>query len=200
MNLPRTFVLSVERHIQRYDDTAIHLDRLGIKFDKFEGFDNQLTRLNPVDTFDLDRAGERIGPKHIAATLTHWACWKVCSYLPDEWFWILEYDARLVPDWRERYEQIMQDLPEDADMLYIGSCCTEGRETKHIKGDVYEVHWPLCGHGIQIHRRALPTLLREHQTIRMPLDIAMFHTSLRKLRVYTVKPALVTQHGTYAPP
>ncbi len=197
---PKTFVLTVERPIARFDATAKHLDEMGVVWERFNGMDNQLCKLSPIETFDLDRAGERIGSKHIAATLTHWACWKVCSHLPDDLFWILEYDVRMSDNWREQYAEAMANIPEDFDILFIGHCCLAGRETKHISGNIYEVKWPLCGHGLCIRKKALPTLLREHQTIRMPLDIAMYYTSLPQLKVYCMVPPLVTQHGTFAPP
>ncbi len=197
---PRTFVLTVDRPIQRFTEAAEHLDSIGIKWERFNGFDNSKTRLNPVETFDLDRAGERIGPKHVAACLSHYLLWKVCSYLPEEEFWLLEYDVLFPPDWRERYQKIMEDVPDDWDMIFLGSCCCAGRETKHIKGEVYEVHWPLCGHAIAVRKKALPVLLEEHQRIYAPLDIALFLGALEKLRVYTVLPALIGQSGTPLPP
>jgi len=199
MELPRTFVLTVDRPIQRFDDTAEHLNSLGIKWERFNGFDNQLCQLLPVRTFDLDRVGEKIGPKHICATLSHYMLWKVCSYLPEDRFLICEYDVEFPPDWQEQYDRAMSVIPEDADVIFWGSCCTEGRDTKHIGENVYEVKWPLCGHCIEIRKSALPTLLSEHQSISMPLDIALFYNSLPKLRVYTVLPAMIGQRGTPLP-
>lgn len=199
LSLPRTFILTVNRTIQRFDDTCAHLDSLGIKWEPFIGMDNQLCRLNPVDTFDLDRAGERIGPKHVAATLTHYLCWKVCSYLPEEAFWILEFDVRFVPDWQPQYDSAMSILPHDWDIVFLGSCCTAGRETKHIGNNLYEVKHPLCGHALQIRKKALPILLDIHQKIAMPLDIAMYYNSLTQLRVYTILPRIIEQHGTFLP-
>lgn len=200
MDLPRTLVLTVDRPIKRFDETAAHLDSLKIPWERFNGMDNQLCKLNPVDTFDFDRVGERIGPKHIAATLSHYMLWKVCSYLPEERFLLCEYDVRFPPDWQDQYDRAMSVMPHDADMIFWGSCCTAGRETKHIGENVHEVKWPLCGHCIEVRKKALPTLLREHQRISMPLDIALFHLSLPKLRVYTILPAMIGQAGTPLPP
>lgn len=200
MNLPRIFVLTVDRPIKRFDDTAAHLDSLGIKWERFNGMDNQLCQLLPVQTFDIDRVGERIGPKHIAATLSHYMLWNLCSYLPEDRFLILEYDVRFPADWQDRYDRAMSVMPDDADIIFWGSCCTAGRETKHIGENVYEVRWPLCGHAIEVRKKALPVLLREHQSISMPLDISLFYNSLPKLRVYTILPALIGQHGTPLPP
>ena len=197
---PRTFVLTINRQIKRFDDTVEHLESIGINWERFEGMDNTVCRLNPVDTFDLDRVGERIGPKHIAATLTHYLLWKTMLYQPDESFWALEFDARFVDGWRDQCEEAMSVLPDDWDVLFLGSCCTSGREQTHIGKNLYEVHWPLCNHAMMYRKKALPTLLDAHQRISAPLDIAMTLQSLPKLRTYCVIPRLVEQSdGTYLP-
>lgn len=200
MTPPRIFVLTVDRPIARFDATAEHLNALGIKWEKFLGFDNQICRLNPVDTFDFDRAGERISPKHIAATLSHMAIWYVMLYQSDDYFWVLEYDARLTPDWEAKYEEAMSVLPKDWDVLFLGSCCCTGRPTTHIGKNVYEVKYPLCGHALMYRKKALWTLIKEQQKICMPLDIALYHQAFPKLRVYTILPPVVVQEGTPLPP
>lgn len=199
MSLPRIFVLTVDRPIARFDRTAKHLDELGIKWERLNGFDNTRTKLSPVMTFDLDRAGERIGSKHICATLTHYLCWFLMSYQPDDHFIVFEYDVQLPPDFEQRWHQILSDLPDDWDIAMLGSCCAEGREKNHIKGNIYE-GTALCGHAMAYRKKALPTLLREHQEIYQPLDIALMFQSMPKLKTYLVLPALVGQHGTYLPP
>ncbi len=190
---PRTFVLTVDREIKCFNETAQHLDSMGIKWERFNGFDNKICRLNAKDTFDLDRAGERLEAKHVAATLSHYMVWKVMEYQPDPFFWVLEYDVRLVHDWMYTYRTAIDNLPEDWDILFLGSCCCKGRPTTHIGGNIYEVKYPLCGHAIMYRKKALPTLLREHQKINMPLDIALFYLSLPKLKVYTALPPIVEQ-------
>lgn len=197
---PRTFVLTVNRPIARFDVTAKHLDELGIEWERFDGFDNQLLKLSPIETFDMDRAGERIGSKHIAATLSHYLIWKVMQYQPFDSFVVLEYDVEFPSDWETRYVSAMGCLPDDWQVLFLGSCCCAGRETKHVAGEIFEVKYPLCGHAIQYRQSALPVLLHEHQTIREPLDIALYTRSLPKLRTYCVLPPLIGQRGTPLPP
>jgi len=162
--------------------------------------DNTLCRLNPVDTFDLDRFGERIGPKHIAATLTHYMLWKVMCYLPENTFWALEYDVEFVPGWEQNYNEAMSVLPADWDIVFLGSCCCVGRHQRHIGKNLFEVRYPLCGHALMYNKKALPVLLEIHQKINMPLDIAMVYSSLPKLRVYTILKPIVQQRNNYLPP
>lgn len=206
MNFPRTFVLTVNRPIKRFDDTTKHLDEIGIKWEPFIGMDNQKCRLSSKDTFDFDRAGERLESKHVAATLTHYLLWKVMQYQPDESFVALEFDVRFVDGWKAQFDQAVSVLPDNWDLVYLGSCCCKGREMypvaiEHIKvPNLFNVRYPLCGHAIMYRKKCLPTLLDVHQKINMPLDIAMYHMSLPKLQVYTILPRIVDQHATFLPP
>lgn len=200
MNLPRTFVLTVGRPIKRFDDTAAHLDSLGIKWERFNGFDNQKCQLLPVRTFDLDRVGERIGPKHIAATLSHMAIWFVMSYQPADHFIVFEYDVRVQPNFAEQYAEVMANLPDDWQVVNLGACCCAGRTQEHVNGNIYRVAEPLCGHAMLYRKTALPILIREHQKIHQPLDIAIITQSWPLLRSFVVLPRIVEQHGTPLPP
>lgn len=200
-NLPRTFVLTIRRPIKRFDETTAHLDSLGIEWERFDGMDNTICKLLPVETFDFDRAGEKIGPKHIAASLTHILLWKVMKYQPDESFVALEFDVRFVPDWQEKFDSAMSVLPDDWDLVYLGSCCCAGRETYRVgESNLYDVRYPLCGHAIMYRKKCLETLLNIHQKINMPLDIAMYNLSLPKLRCYTILPPICYQHNTIVAP
>lgn len=206
MNFPRTFVLTVRRPIKRFDETTKHLDEQGIPWERFDGMDNTVCRLQALDTFDIDRAGDKLGPKHVAATLTHYLLWCMMSYQPDEMFVALEFDVRFVEGWQDRFEDVMRMLPEDWDLVYLGSCCCKGRNTYPVivndvmSKNLFDVRYPLCGHAIMYRKKCLDTLLTIHQKINMPLDIAMFNLSLPKLRVYTVLPSLIEQHKTFLPP
>jgi GR25 family glycosyltransferase involved in LPS biosynthesis len=208
MNMPRTFVLTVNRPIKRFDETTKHLDEIGIKWEPFIGMDNQKCRLNSKDTFDFDRAGERLEAKHVAATLTHYLLWKVMQYQPDDSFVALEFDVRFTEHWQPMFDLAMKHLPEDWDLVYLGSCCCNGRPTIRVQKEtgfeeatsLYEVKYPLCGHAIMYRKKSLETLLDVHQKINMPLDIAMYHMSLPKLKVYTILPRIVDQHATFLPP
>lgn len=197
--LPIIWVLTVDRPIQRFDDTVEHLNSLAIPWKQFNGFDNIRCRLNPVDTFDYDRVGERIGPKHIAATLSHMAIWYVMLYHPDDHFIVFEYDVRVQPHFREEYDRVMENLPSDWQVCNLGACCTAGREQTLIKDNIYECPVHLCGHAWMYRKTALPILIREHQKIHQPLDIAMVTQSLPLLKSYVVLPRIVEQHGTPLP-
>jgi hypothetical protein len=122
------------------------------------------------------------------------------EYQPDDSFIVLEYDVEMGANWLERFNTNMAVMPDDWDVIFLGSCCCKGRPTTHVDGDIYEIKYPLCGHAMMYRKKALPILLYEHQKICMPLDIALYHQSFPKLRVYTILPPIVNQRGTPLPP
>ncbi len=206
MTFPRTFVLTVRRDIKRFTDTVAHLDEQGIKWERFDGMDNQICRLAAKDTFDFDRAGAKLDNKHVAATLTHYLLWSMMSYQPDESFIALEFDVRFVDSWREQFDEAMSSLPDDWDLVNLGGCCCKGRETYDVVNNgvkaknLFDVRYPLCGHAIMYRKKCLETLLTMHQKIDMPLDIAMYQLSFPRLRCYTILPRIVEQHNSFLPP
>lgn len=211
MKHPRAFLLTVKKSEPKYSVTLDHLKSVGVSVELFFGLDAQALNLSPNNLFERNgvslgwkdgkpNQGEKIGYRPVAACLSHYMLWKVMSYMPDDAFWVLEDDAQFHPNWNEIYHGAMAHLPQDWDMVFIGSCCCTGRPTTHLGGSLFEVKYPMCGHALQIRQKALPVLLEIHQRIWAPLDIAMIHDSLPRLKVYTILPRMVEQRATFIPP
>jgi hypothetical protein len=88
------------------------------------------------------------------------------------------------------------NLGANWDMLFVGSCCTEGRVVGHVGGELYDVRYPLCTHAYCV---------RGHSTLRAlmsgldrggcyaPIDVAMMRHCLPSLKVLTILPRLAGQ-------
>lgn len=151
---------------------------------------------------DAPGSGFRMGPKPTGCWLSHRALWAACLLTDEEEFLILEDDAKFPENWKQRFDAARSDLPSDWDVLFVGSCCTVGGPSQHVKGEVHEVRWPMCLQAYMVRRRALETMIRTQDEARCygPIDITLrFHT-WPKLRVYTVLPRIVEQFNTDIPP
>lgn len=183
-----------------------HFAERGVNAQFFFGIHATQLAIENTLTYEVDNPGTnfRIGPKPTGCWLSHRAVWAACLLLsedPNELFFILEDDAKFPEDWKERVEAAVRDA-RDFDMLYIGSCCTEGRPTKHIAGNVYEVQWPLCNHGYIVRRSALMTMIETQDAARLyaPIDISLVFHTMEQLKVGTVKPRILDQFDTEIPP
>lgn len=195
------------------DDTAKWIDRWGKASVYFfnqsihdvlwvQGLHAEISGLKPAKPFLRDNPDgtEYIEQKTIGANISMYMCMNVMHSHPEVEHWLfMEDDCRFVEGWKEKLEQALIDVPPDFDYLFGGSCCTEGRPTTQIKGNVYEVKYPLCGHMTIIAKKALPVILSKQKNMCSPGDIEKFDHIFKYLKVYTILPRIAHQGVTQLP-
>ncbi len=198
----RPFVVVLQEMPEKEAFIQSHFKSVGIEAEPFNGISAAVSGLVTEHTYEIDNPGSgwKIGAKPVATWLSFYMLWSAMNLLPESHFWQLEWDCQFPADWRPRVEAALRDTPPDFDLLYIGSCCAQDRVKRHIKGNVYEVHYPQCGHCVIIAKKALPVLLRTQRKVYAPLDISLTFHSLPLLKVYTVLPRIANQFGTIIPP
>lgn len=183
--------------------TRVHLAARGVDAQFFKGVDAAklgLVTTHPY-TFDDPNSTLIAEPRVVGCWLSHRAVWSACllADLIEDEFLIIEDDAKFPENWKERYEAARVALPPDWDVLFLGSCCTAGRPTRHVAGDVYEVEWPLCLHAYLVRRRALGTMVATQDDCWGPIDVTLFARTWPLLRVYTVLPRIIDQFDMVLP-
>jgi hypothetical protein len=198
----RPFVVTVQEMPEKEAFIRRHFEQAGIEVESFNGIHGDTSGLRTVHPYELDAPGSgwNMGVKPVATWLSFYMLWGALSLLPDDYFLTLEWDCQFPTNWGERIGRAMEDVPPDFDVLMLGSCCAEGRPTKHIKGEVYEVKYPLCGHASIISKKAVKTFLRTQRKVYAPLDISLTLHSFPELRVFCLKPRLCEQFNTLIPP
>jgi GR25 family glycosyltransferase involved in LPS biosynthesis len=179
----------LERSVDAAFFYGIHAVKLGIE-----------TTL-PYEVDGGPGCGYKTAQTGIGCWLSHRALWAALLLLPDQLFFVVEDDAKFPENWQERVDRAVADAGH-FDMLFVGSCCTQGKPKTHISGEVYEVKWPMCTHGYIVRRTALETLIATQDEARCyaPIDIALsFHSFHRMSRVYTVLPRILEQFDTFIP-
>lgn len=182
----------------RWKDTVAHLVERGVEHRPFTGINGARWGLATINTYDVDNPGTnyKIGPKTIGIALSHWMLWNTLTYLPgDEWM-ICEDDVRFVPDWRPRLEAALTSVPQDWDMLYVGSCCTAGKIKSDFGNNVHLVDGPQCLHCYMVRRKALPIMLETQQLAWAGVDVQLVFKTHHLLKVYTILPRLADQQYT----
>lgn len=167
---------------------GVHADVMGIKASRPYVRDPQ-----NIET------GETVKQKTVGSFLSMYMILNVALSHPEwEYIMLLEDDCRFVDGWRDKLSRAIMDTPKDFDILAIGNCCTNGRERKHIKGDVYVVKF-LCWHCVIVSRKALRTILETSQDASVPFDVSIFDNTLDKLKYFVIQPALALQENMNLP-
>lgn len=197
----RPFVMVVPELPEKTAFIQKHLREVGIEAEEFNcisAVHSGLKTIHPYE-FDAPGSGWNVGPKSVALLVSFQMFWQAASFMGEDHFLFIEWDAKFHPDWRKRTEQALKDAPPDFDFLFLGSCCCKGKPTKHIKGDVYDVAYPMCNHAQIISKKAMPTLLRTQRKFYAPVDISLAFHAFPHLKVFAVLPRLVDQFDTNIP-
>lgn len=199
---PRTFVISTRSGNDRFLKAANHLDSRGISYERFIGVDWRVSGLETRFTYDYDHPGTgfKISSKLVCLSFSHYILWRALEFCEGDYFWILEDDSEWDIDWKPRYEQAFSSLPDDWDLLWIGSCCTMNRPSKKIANNVWEIKYPMCTHAYMVRKKAIPKLVQSLDKIYAPLDVALFLHAMPDLNVYTILPRLCGQFNTTITP
>lgn len=198
----QTFVITLPETPDKKEKCAQHLkERRVVSPRFFDGVYAERFGLKTVFPYEVDHPGSgfNIGFMPVGCWLSHWCLWSVLSFLHEDIYMILEDDVCLPEDWHSRTMQALADVPKDFDMLYVGSCCCVGKPTTHVKGEVYDVRYPLCTHAYIVAGKALPVLLASQRRVYAPIDINITFHAAPLLKVYTVLPRIMTQFDTEIP-
>ena len=198
----RPFVMVVQEFPEKTAFIQSHLRSVGIVAEEFPCLSAALSGLETVHPYEVDAPGSNyhIGPKPTALCVSFQMFWTAALFMPEDYFFFIEWDAQFNPDWRARSEQALRDVPPDFDFLFLGSCCCANRPQTHVRGQIFEVKYPMCNHAQIIARKALPVLLRSQRKIYAPADISLAFHAFPLLKVYTLLPRAVNQFDTLLSP
>lgn len=202
MNIPRTFCITLPETPDRTEAGRRHFAAAGVNAEFFNGIHAEKFGLLTKFPYELDHPGSgfNMGAKPLGILASHFMLWTALTMQPESHFLILEIDAQFPTNWGERMSAALSDAPADFDLLYVGSCCCKDRPQGHIKGDVWEVRYPLCTHAYIVAKKALHTLIMTNRKWYAPVDIAISLHSAPLLKVVTVLPRIVAQFDTVIAP
>lgn len=194
----RAFVLTVQEFPDRTEAIQKHFREVGVEAENFNCINSGESGLRTIFPYEVDAPGSgwNIGPKGVANWLSQYMLWSAMLYMPEDYFLQLEWDSLFPADWKVRTETALRDVPKDFDVLFIGSCCTRDLPKTLVAGQIWDVRYPMCSHGLIIAKKALPTMLSTQRKCWANMDIALKLSCLGHLKTYTVLPAIVMQHNT----
>lgn len=160
-------------------------------------------------TYLLDGRPEeqfKIGDKKVGGFLSQYVVYNVMNALPDSHFMFMEGDCNFVLGWREALERELENVPDDFDFLFVGSCCAMDKEPVHVKGNVYEFpyrgeekwrYYPQCGHCYIVAKKCIPHLIATQRDAGNPADVSLIRYAFPKMKVYAILPRLAAQQPGY---
>lgn len=192
----KKYVITVASAVERKAACRKHLSDVGFdEVDFVDGVDAARWGLLTSNEYTVDNPSNPcfIPRKQVGCHLSHWLTWQIALRSGEDITSIMEDDVAMAGDWKVRLSSVLTNAPDDWDMILLGHCNTLNRPTAHIRGQLFDVKYPLCTHWYLVRKKALPFLIESQQKSWAPVDIALFFNSYPHLKVLTAIPRLAAQ-------
>ena len=175
----KVIVINLDRRTDRMEKLAPQLEKLDIQYKRFSAVDGKKLDIDPI----------------VAGLRSHL---QVMKQIAGQRVLILEDDAQFVEDFNEKFEKVMQTLPEDWDIFYLGALVP--KDVGLIR--MVNRHW-----GIQvlttgsqaycINPSKLEYFISKLEDYNSYIDIGL-RDFAKDLKAYIAQPNLVTQFPSYS--
>jgi GR25 family glycosyltransferase involved in LPS biosynthesis len=175
----KVIVINLDRRTDRMEKLAPQLEKLDIQYKRFSAVDGKKLDIDPI----------------VAGLRSHL---QVMKQIAGQRVLILEDDALFVEDFNEKFEKVMQTLPEDWDIFYLGALVP--KDVGLIR--MVNRHW-----GIQvlttgsqaycINPSRLEYFINKLEDYNSYIDIGL-RDFAKGLKAYITQPNLVVQFPSYS--
>lgn len=155
--------------------------------------------------YEYDNPGgkHQIGVANTALCLSMYIVYNVENVLPNTHFFFLEDDTRFNEGWRAVVEEALKEIPADFDFLFVGSCCSGGKEKTKVGANLYRfpnthkkyAEYPLCGNAYIVAKKAIPKILDTQRDAYVNADINLAVNTFPYLNVYAILPRVCEQNN-----
>lgn len=175
----KVIVINLDRRTDRMEKLAPQLEKLDIQYERFSAVDGKQLGIDPI----------------VAGLQSHL---QVMKQIAGQKVLILEDDAQFVEDFNEKFEKVIQTLPEDWDIFYLGALVP--KEVGLVR--MVNRHW-----GIQvlttgsqaycINPSRLEYFINKLEDYNSYIDIGL-RDFAKDLKAYITQPNLVVQFPSYS--
>jgi GR25 family glycosyltransferase involved in LPS biosynthesis len=175
----KVIVINLDRRTDRMEKLTPQLEKLNIQYKRFSAVDGKKLDIDPI----------------VAGLRSHL---QVMKLMAGQRVLILEDDAQFVENFNEKFEKVMQTLPEDWDIFYLGAL---------IPKDVGLVrmvnrHWGIqvLTTGTQaycINPTRLEYFINKLEDYNYYIDIGL-RDFAKGLKAYITQPNLIVQFPSYS--
>jgi GR25 family glycosyltransferase involved in LPS biosynthesis len=175
----KVIVINLDRRTDRMDKLAPQLEKLDIQYKRFSAVDGKKLDIDPI----------------VAGLQSHL---QVMKQIAGQRVLILEDDAQFVENFNEKFEKVMQTLPEDWDIFYLGALVP--KDVGLVR--MVNRHW-----GIQvlttgsqaycINPSRLEYFISKLEDYNSYIDIGL-RDFAKDLKAYITQPNLVVQFPSYS--
>ena len=204
----KLYVINLDRRRDRYDKVVTEFKKINANVERVSGIDGRT----------LPNA-EKLNIKQRACfglTSTHYKIIKEAQLKGFENILIFEDDVMFVDDLNQKFNEKIEFLPEDWDLLYLGGnhilgndgfeLITGDKDFKVTKENYKSLNYELsrtpntwCAHAIAINSKFYDKVLSQIEKDPLDcIDVAFYHLQQGGCNTYTFLPSLAVQGASFS--
>jgi len=175
----KVILINLDRREDRLEKLSTQLNNLGITFERFSAIDGKAEGINPI----------------VAGRMSHSKVWE--ENLGKKVL-ILEDDAEFVDNFNEKFAEVIQTLPSDWDVFYLGALVAK------TTGKLIQVneHWykqvvSTGSHAYCLKPGKMGYFINKLKDYQWYIDIGLRLEAVDN-NCYITQPNLVTQFASYS--
>jgi GR25 family glycosyltransferase involved in LPS biosynthesis len=203
------FVLNLDRSKGRMENARKQLLRENINYVRIPAVDGKMLDLKDLEERNLlqfvpERTGRKLTPGEVGCTLSHRKFWYEVIRRKLPIAIVLEDDFQISAGFLRSWEKILEDVPQDWDILYLGCRAQEesgchAQKTNTTLDGKFTIVTENCdpaAHAYAVNQRSARKLAEASLPVMDPSDGYIARDFLAKgFKAYCANPELITQGG-----
>lgn len=168
---PKAYVINLDRRQDRMERFDQQAKALGIEYKRFSA---------------VEAADPRLGCK-----LSHVSVLSMCK---SESIFVFEDDSIFVDDFQQKFEEAMNSVPRDWNMLYLGAHLLE---KQRVNDQWFRSLACSSTHAYAVKKEYIPRLIKQAMSMDGHTDVS-FSSLHKEIIAYAARPTLVYQGASYS--
>jgi GR25 family glycosyltransferase involved in LPS biosynthesis len=188
------YLINMDKDYDRLEKVTKECDKVGIKFERFPGVNIYDLSQNILDKY-IPEEIQKYGTNGILGCgLSHLFVWQDAVKNNYKNILVLEDDVYFTDDFNEYLQNVMEELPDDYDILYLGyKDLFRCKAPKNCSLNyIYKPFFPLLTHAMIISNKGLNKLLNLITKIDNHIDRLIAYNK-KDLIIYASKKKIVKQ-------
>jgi GR25 family glycosyltransferase involved in LPS biosynthesis len=187
------YLINMDKDIDRLKKVTKECDKVNIKFERFPGLKVSDLSQNVLDKYIPEEIQKYGTNGMIGCGLSHLFIWQDAIKKNYKNILVLEDDVYFSNDFNKYLHNIMEEVPKDYDILYLGykdSICEAPKDCSF--NYIYKPTFPLLTHAMIISNKGLNKLLNLITNIDDHIDWKIAR-NVKKLNIYASKKKIINQ-------
>lgn len=183
-----TYCITLDARKDRWEQAKEEFSKNNIIAEKVSAIDGSKLNLN---------FPSEIKEGAVGCSLSHLYIMKMAKQLGLSNYLVLEDDVKFIDNFIEIFPHIMNQVPSDWDMLYLGGQHIHGRNIQRVTENIYKCEYTLTTHSFAVKNTVYDLFIDKLIDITKPCDVH-FAEEHKNINAYVCIPHLTWQRQGYS--